>query len=123
MYSIRIEADFSAAHNLRGYSGKCERLHGHNWRVEVIIASDDLDELGMVMDFREARDALSGVLSKFDHRYLNEIPYFKKKNPSSEVIARYVFEELRKKIRRPGRTVRRVIVWETERSCAAYTED
>jgi len=115
MYSIKIEADFSAAHNLRGYRGKCEELHGHNWKVEVVAAREELDKLGMVLDFQYAKSKLRRVIEKLDHKYLNNIPYFKKVNPTSENIARYIFDALQK-----GFPVQSVTVWESENSCATY---
>jgi 6-pyruvoyltetrahydropterin/6-carboxytetrahydropterin synthase len=90
MYSIRVDGHFSSAHNLRGYKGKCEELHGHNWRVEVVAASDKLDKLGVVMDFTVIKTHLHEVIEKLDHKYLNEIPYFLKFNPTSENIAKYI---------------------------------
>jgi 6-pyruvoyltetrahydropterin/6-carboxytetrahydropterin synthase len=95
-FEIKIICYFSAAHSLRGYKGKCEELHGHNWKVEVLVSSPKLNSLGMVLDFKELKEKLNKVLSLLDHRYLNEIDFFKKFNPTSENIARYIFENLKK---------------------------
>ena len=76
MYDIKVEANFSAAHNLRGYRGKCEELHGHNWKVEIVVSSEKPDKIGMVLDFRYLKMELLRVLGKLDHKYLNKIPYF-----------------------------------------------
>ncbi len=76
MYELTIEAHFAAAHNLREYQGECENLHGHNWRVEVVVGAGELDRLGMVMDFRDLKGALGGVLRQLDHKYINDVPPF-----------------------------------------------
>lgn len=116
MYSVRIEKDFSAAHNLRGYRGKCEDLHGHNWKVEVTVASDRLDKIGMVVDFKYIKAKLDKVLEKLDHKYLNNVPYFRKVNPTSESIAKYIYDCLKKSMR----GLSSVTVWESEKCCATY---
>lgn len=116
MYKIKIEGDFSSAHNLRGYKGKCEELHGHNWKVEVVVASPGLDKIGMVMDFKCLREKLYGLLDKLDHKYLNKIAYFKKVNPTSENIARYIYANLKQKV--PG--LYSVTIWESDKASATY---
>ncbi len=116
MYSIKVEADFSSAHNLRGYKGQCEDLHGHNWRVQVRLDSFMLDKIGMVEDFRIVKNELNRVLDKLDHKYLNKIPYFKKVNPTSEGISKYIYDCLKRKL--PG--LSSVTVWESENCCATY---
>ncbi len=118
MYSIKVEGNFSSAHNLRGYKGKCEDLHGHNWKVEVLICSDKLDKIGMVMDFKFVKKALTDILEKLDHKYLNKVVYFKKVNPTSENIARYIYDKL--KLRMPQ--LSSVTVWENHSSLAIYDE-
>jgi len=118
MYSIKVEADFSSAHNLRGYKGKCEELHGHNWKVKIKITRDSLDKIGMVADFREVKIALNKILDKLDHKYLNKITYFKKVNPTSENIAKYIYTALKNKI--PD--LSSVTVWESDNCSATYYE-
>ncbi|MCX5696975.1 MAG: 6-carboxytetrahydropterin synthase QueD [Candidatus Omnitrophica bacterium] len=118
MYSIKIEAYFSAAHNLRGYKGKCEALHGHNWKVEVAVARENPDKAGMVVDFRLLKNELHKILEKLDHKYLNNITYFKKINPTSENLAKYVYDRI--KLHTPD--IRSVTVWESENSSATYYE-
>jgi len=120
MFELTVRDEFSAAHQLRGYRGSCENLHGHNWRVEVAVRGEELDETGLLIDFRELKAALREVLSELDHRHLNELPAFREKNPSSENLARYIFERLSEKL--SGKPVRvfRVTVCETERSCASF---
>ena len=118
MFKLKVESYFSSAHNLRGYHGKCEALHGHNWKVEAWVAKDRLDKAGMVLDFRLIKNKLNKILEKLDHRYLNDLAYFKKVNPTSENIAEYIFKNLRRQIPQ----VCAVTVWENENSCATYEE-
>ena len=118
MFTLKVEATFSSAHNLRGYKGKCEALHGHNWKVAVRVSSDVLDKTGMVMDFTEIKKRLSAVVEKLDHAYLNDIPYFKKVNPTSENISKYIYDRLSSGL--PG--LESVTVWENSTSCATYHE-
>ncbi|MDD5246666.1 MAG: 6-carboxytetrahydropterin synthase QueD [Candidatus Omnitrophica bacterium] len=118
MYSIRVEGDFSSAHNLRGYKGKCEELHGHNWKVAVVVSKEKPDQTGMVMDFKCLKQVTNKLLDTLDHAYLNKIPYFRKVNPTSENIARYIYDRLKKKI--PA--LSSVTVWESDTSSATYEE-
>ncbi len=118
MYSLKVEGVFSSAHNLRGYKGKCEDLHGHNWRVKIIVRSDRLDNIGMVLDFKYLKKKLNAVLEEMDHKYLNKIAYFKKVNPTSENIAKYIYKKLKPKI--PWLNC--VTVWENATSSATYEE-
>jgi 6-pyruvoyltetrahydropterin/6-carboxytetrahydropterin synthase len=120
MYEVKIRADFSAAHNLREVGGKCESLHGHNFIVEVAVESESLDEGGMVIDFRLLKGKTKAILEALDHRYLNELPFFAKTNPSSENLAAYIFGELSRQIDQGSRRVRWVSVWESETSQATY---
>ncbi len=121
MYSLKVEGNFSSAHNLRGYKGKCESLHGHNWRVEIIVKSGNLNNIGMVLDFKYLKQKLNAVLEEMDHKYLNKLSYFKKMNgvnPTSENIAEYIYKKLKKKI--PWLNC--VTVWENNTSSATYEE-
>ena len=121
MYSIKVEGNFSSAHNLRGYKGKCEDLHGHNWKVEVTIASGYLDKIGLLVDFRKAKSMLKSVLNALDHKRIDNVPYFKKRNPTSEIVAEYIFSRYKSKIK-PPMALESVSVWETPGSCATYYE-
>ena len=120
MYEVKIKTDFSAAHNLREVGGKCESLHGHNFTVEVVVESETLDQGGMVVDFRELKTKTKEILSRLDHRYLNELPLFRDSNPSSENLAAYIYKELSCRIDQGTRRVSRVSVWESETSRATY---
>jgi len=120
LYSLTVRSSFAAAHLLREYEGNCERLHGHNWRVEATVESEELDSRGMALDFREMKGALQDILSRLDHKYLNEITPFDARNPSSENIARYIFGEMEGKIPAPARLAR-VVVWESDDARAEFT--
>lgn len=118
MYSVKVQAYFSSAHNLRGYKGKCEQLHGHNWKIEVVASKDSLDKTGMVLDFSYLKNKINKLLEKLDHKYLNRITYFKKVNPTSENIAKFIYDRLKDQTV----AVESVTVWESNSSCATYRE-
>jgi 6-pyruvoyltetrahydropterin/6-carboxytetrahydropterin synthase len=118
-YELLISTDFAAAHRLREYDGNCERLHGHNWKVDVVLRADALDDLGMALDFREAKRLIGEVLERFDHQYLNEVEPFDQRNPTTENIARTIFERLAAKLP-DGVSVARVTAWESEGCGASY---
>ncbi len=120
IYEIVIEAGFSASHQLTGYQGEIETLHGHNFRVEASLVNDGLDEIGVVMDFLELEAELKEILSPFDHRHLNEVAPFDELNPSAENIARLIFEKLVEKLSPRVLQVHRVRVWETPMFSASY---
>ncbi|MBW1975748.1 MAG: 6-carboxytetrahydropterin synthase QueD [Deltaproteobacteria bacterium] len=119
-YEVKIISDFAGAHRLRNFKGKCEELHGHNWKVEVVVRGTRLDESGVLIDFGELKEATREVLSKLDHKYLNDLPYFKEINPSSENIAKYIFEKLSKRFNSEKVQVYSVSAWESEKACATY---
>jgi len=120
MFEAVVSMDFSAAHNLRGYRGKCEALHGHNWKVEVAVAAKRLDRLGMVEDFGVIKKRLRAVLDELDHHYLNDVQAFGLVNPTSENIAKWIFEKMGRRRRSERCRVAWVKVWETGTSCAVY---
>ncbi len=119
MYELSISRDFSAAHNLRGYHGDCERLHGHNWKVEIVIEAERLNEIGMVIDFREAKKISDSAVAKLDHSYLNELAWFREVNPTTENIARVIFDEISSRLPE-GLRLARVKVWESEMCAASF---
>lgn len=119
MYEIRVKANFSAAHNLKNYHGKCEHLHGHNWVVEAVFGYKTLDKNGMAVDFRIAKKELKDVLEKLDHSYLNKARILKGINPTSENIAKFIYDSIAKK----NKLISAVMVWENDTSCAVYRED
>lgn len=122
MYRVKIVTQFSAAHSLKNYKGKCESLHGHNWKVEVILGGEKTDNSGMVMDFGDLKRITNEVLEGLDHKYLNDLDYFSKNSPSSEEIAKYIFTELKSKIDTGDYWLDEVRVWETNNSCAMYRQ-
>ena len=121
MFELSVRKEFAAAHRLREYRGKCEALHGHNWKVEVFVASAKLNKTGIVADFRDIKGHLAGILEGLDHAYLNELPYFKKYNPTSENIAKYIFDRLKPQALKLKVKLRKVTVWESDNAHASYT--
>jgi 6-pyruvoyltetrahydropterin/6-carboxytetrahydropterin synthase len=122
MYELKIITDFSAAHRLENFYGKCESLHGHNWKVEVFLLGDRLDDAGLVRDFGVVKGKTREVLAELDHTYLNDLPAFRQQNPSSENLARYLYERLGAALNGDGVRVSRVSIWESDTSCASYFE-
>ncbi len=119
MYEIKVKATFSAAHNLKNYRGKCELLHGHNWQVEAVFAYESLDVSGMAVDFRIANKLVKDVTERLDHSYLNKLAILKKINPTSENIAKFIYDSVKKK----NANLQSIAVWENEGSCATYSEE
>ena len=122
MYEILIKGDFSSAHNLRGYKGKCEALHGHSWKVEARFEKEDLNDIGISVDFVVLKARLKDILKKLDHAYLNKLDVFRKQNPSAENIARIIYQKLKDSVKEKGLMLKSVSVWESESSCATYYE-
>lgn len=123
MYELKIVTSFSAAHRLENFYGKCEALHGHNWKVEVFLMGERLDEAGLLQDFGVVKARTRELLEEIDHKYLNELPAFSDQNPSSENLARFLFQRLAATLNRDGVRVSRVSVWESDTSCASYFPD
>jgi 6-pyruvoyltetrahydropterin/6-carboxytetrahydropterin synthase len=121
MYEVTIRKSFSAAHLLREIGGKCEELHGHNFIVEVSAAADKLNEEGLLIDFRDLKRWTDQVLADLDHKYLNELPFFKDVNPSSERVARFLFERIGQKLGKGAVALTRVTVWESENARVSYS--
>jgi len=123
MYEVKVTGEFSASHYLRDYGGKCEKLHGHNWKVTVAYEGVNLDAHGLVIDFKILKECLTRVLEELDHVNLNDLGYFQKFNPSSENIAYYIFMQLSKnpELYHKAR-LRCVTVSETDTSSASYYE-
>ncbi len=119
MYTLEVEGEFAAAHQLREYSGKCERLHGHNWRVRLAVEAEELPATGMLVDFGELKRLLGTCLERYDHGFLNETPPFDRLNPTSERLARAIAEAAAESLPPPAR-VSAVTVWESDRCSATY---
>jgi 6-pyruvoyltetrahydropterin/6-carboxytetrahydropterin synthase len=120
MYEITISSHFSGAHRLRYLHGKCEELHGHNWKVEVSVVSKKLNNEGVVIDFEILKQKLQKVLRHLDHTYLNDLPYFSGKEPSSENIAKYIFDQLKRELKGHPTTLKKATAWESETASATY---
>jgi 6-pyruvoyltetrahydropterin/6-carboxytetrahydropterin synthase len=123
MYHLTIHSQFAAAHNLLHYQGDCENLHGHNWKIEVTVGAQMLDRSGLGIDFKVLKRETKKVLEHLDHTYLNQLPAFQEVSPSSENIARYLFEKLTAVLNDGNVRVEKVNVWESDYACASYTED
>jgi len=121
MYEVTIRKSFSAAHLLREIGGKCEELHGHNFIVEISAAAEMLNQEGLVIDFRLLKRWTDEVLDQIDHKYLNELPFFKGMNPSSENIARFLYERIGEKAKPAKIPLSRVTVWESESARVSYS--
>ena len=121
MFELTVKSEFEAAHQINGYKGKCQRLHGHNWSVEAVVIGDKLDELGMLVDFKMLKQELNKVLDELDHRYLNELEMFKTKNPTAENLAQYVFDKLSESEIFSNSKLKAIKVYESPKSCVTYT--
>ena len=123
MYELTIETGFASAHQLRGYKGKCEKLHGHNWKVQISVTAERLNEIDLAMDFHDLKRIANEVISPLDHAYLNDIFPFTEKNPSSENVAKWIFDSMKKKINDDNIRISAVTVWESDTASASYYED
>jgi 6-pyruvoyltetrahydropterin/6-carboxytetrahydropterin synthase len=119
-YRTAVSAFFSAAHNLKNYKGACENLHGHNWKVEIVVGANRLNENQMVMDFADMKQILSDVLSALDHKYLNELPEFENKNITSEFIAEYIASKVKQKLPK-SISLCEVSIWESDNSRTTFS--
>lgn len=120
MFEISADYSFAAGHALRGYKGKCENVHGHNYRVQVSVAGEQLNSIGLLMDFVDLRAAIKALADRLDHRFLNDLPPFDQLNPSAENMAKYFCEGIEAQIQERGLRVRAVTVWETDATSATY---
>ncbi len=121
MYEVTIKKSFSAAHLLKEIGGKCEELHGHNFVVEVSVVSGELNAEGILIDFRILKKWTDDVIKKLDHKYLNDIKCFEHINPTSEIIAKFIYDKISKRTRRHHFDVSRVTVWESENARVSYS--
>jgi len=123
MYELTVTASLAAAHHLRGYQGKCENVHGHNYRVEATVAATSLNKTGLAMDFQDLKRHLKAVVERFDHTDLNEAAEFQELNPSCEVLSRVLYQDLARAVQGTGVRVLRMRVWETDTACVTYHEE
>ncbi len=122
MFEVSVEETFAAGHALRGYKGKCENTHGHNYRVRVTLAGPKLDSTGLLYDFVHLKEVIRRVIGSLDHRYLNEFSPFDAINPSAENIALHIYEEIAKELHEApnGAGIASITVWETDNTFATY---
>ena len=122
LFEVKVISSFAAAHNLKDFRGKCENLHGHNWKVEVVLRGESLESNGILVDFGEVKAATREALEEVDHKYLNELLFFSQNNPTSENVARFLFEKLSVKLNTGSRRLLSVSAWESADACATYME-
>ena len=122
MFTHYVKDVFSAAHRLENYHGKCEELHGHNFFVEAFFSGETLGSDGMLVDFKVLKQYVRNILNILDHKFINEIPFFRERASSSEYIAIFIFQELKSVIKEKNVSLREVKVWESENAYAAYGE-
>lgn len=128
MYELTVKTSFAAAHKLCGYQGDCARIHGHTWTVEVTVAGEKLDSVGMLIDFKELKKAVGKWIDQLDHNYINELPDFAADgevgNPTAENLSRFIYTKVKEEIeiRYSGVKVTQVRVWESPNACATYRE-
>jgi 6-pyruvoyltetrahydropterin/6-carboxytetrahydropterin synthase len=122
MFRLVVKKEFSSAHILHGHPGDCKRMHGHNWLVEAEVESNNINEIGMVIDFKDIKNNLKTIISKLDHQFLNDLEPFINDNPTAENISKYIYKELSKKINTDNIKVSEIKLWETNNSAVTYTE-
>jgi 6-pyruvoyltetrahydropterin/6-carboxytetrahydropterin synthase len=122
MFQVSVEDTFSSGHALRGYKGKCENVHGHNYRVRLTIEGPQLDAIGLLVDFTHVKKIMREIMGRLDHQFINDLEPFKVVNPSAENMAKYFFEETVKELRElpPGAKLVEAVIWETDTSRATY---
>lgn len=122
MYEVSVDEQFAAAHNLRNYKGKCENLHGHNYKVRVTLAGPQLDDVGLLYDFVHLKQVIQTVIRALDHKYLNELKPFDVLNPSAENIAKHIYDETSKQMHQMpnGAGISSITVWESDLTAATY---
>ncbi|MDI3503337.1 MAG: 6-pyruvoyltetrahydropterin/6-carboxytetrahydropterin synthase [Candidatus Cloacimonadota bacterium] len=121
MYFLNVIDHFSAAHRLCGYEGVCAQLHGHNWKVRVSVGCESLDEIGMALDYGIIKGMLGAILKLLDHEYLNDLPLLAGQNPTSEIIARIIFEKMAEGLEPYSAEIKAVEIYESERSSVIYS--
>ncbi|MFH1452358.1 MAG: 6-carboxytetrahydropterin synthase QueD [Armatimonadota bacterium] len=123
MYILMVKNNFDAAHKLQGYEGICAGVHGHTWQVEAYFQVENLNNIGISVDFRTLKNILKEVLEEFDHVNLNELTYFKVVNPTAENVASLLFQKLKEKlVEYQDCRVTEVRVWESQNACCIYKE-
>lgn len=121
MYSLLVKTHFDAAHFLKDYPGECANLHGHTWKIEVVVEGEELNEIDILYDFKDLKKATNQVIKRFDHKYINEIKPFDKKSPTGENLSRYIYDEL-EKILPENISLKEIRVWESDSACLTYNK-
>ncbi len=125
MFEVSVDETFAAGHALRGYHGKCEHVHGHNYKVRITLAGEKLDSIGLLFDFRNLKIVMNEIIELLDHKYLNDLEPFREQNPSAENMAKYFYDEFKSRLKAhtKGRVqIKRVKLWETDTTTATYFE-
>jgi 6-pyruvoyltetrahydropterin/6-carboxytetrahydropterin synthase len=122
VFELKVISHLAAAHQLKDLAGPCERLHGHNWKIEVCVRGETLGPNGLLMDFKAVKQATERVVQEMDHRFLNELAPFQDRSPSSEHIAQHIFRSLASSLNAEQVKVCSVTAWESDTACATYTE-
>ncbi|HXN24432.1 MAG TPA: 6-carboxytetrahydropterin synthase QueD [Candidatus Dormibacteraeota bacterium] len=125
MFQVSVDEGFSAGHALRGYRGKCENTHGHNYKVRVTLEGAEVDSIGLLCDFLHLKRIIRDIIQALDHQFLNDLPAFQQVNPSAENVAKYFYDEAAKEIAAlpAGARITAVTVWETDATSATYWPD
>ena len=121
MFEVSVEQTFAAGHALRNYKGRCENVHGHNYRVRITVQGDQLDSTGLLVDFLDVKHLIGGVVDYLDHQFINDLPPFDQLNPSAENIAKFFHDRISAGLETDNPvTIAEVKVWETDTSSAVY---
>ncbi len=122
MFQVSVEETFSSGHALRGYKGKCENVHGHNYRVQVSLEGPELDNIGLLVDFTHLKQIVREIIKRLDHQFINDLEPFTKVNPSAENLAKYFYDEVSEQLKTlpAGARVTETVIWETDTSSARY---
>jgi 6-pyruvoyltetrahydropterin/6-carboxytetrahydropterin synthase len=122
MFQVSVEETFSSGHALRGYKGKCENVHGHNYRVQITLEGPQLDNIGLLVDFTHLKQVIREIIKRLDHQFINDLEPFTTINPSAENLAKYFYDEVLNKVKDlpPGARVTDAVIWETDTAFARY---
>ncbi len=123
MYKLNVTTHFSSAHKLNGYEGACKNLHGHNWKVRLGIKCYKVDDIGMTIDYGIVKKILNEIVNELDHQYLNDLPYFTKNNPTSENIAKYLYNQVKGEINSEYCKIAELEIWESDKTSMVYFEE
>jgi 6-pyruvoyltetrahydropterin/6-carboxytetrahydropterin synthase len=123
MFQVSVEDTFSSGHALRGYRGKCENVHGHNYRVQITVEGPLLDNIGLLVDFTQLKKVMRGIIARLDHQFINDLEPFTTVNPSAENLAKYFYESVSNELNDlpPGAKIKDVVIWETDTAHARYS--